>query len=58
MNFEKNYKLEVGRYNRHENFVKYMLSKKDETNVDWDIYWSYYYHSNLNEERAFEEAKI
>ncbi len=57
MNFEKNYKNEFGRYNRHNAFLKYMIENRYIKNIDWDIYWSWYYHSNINEKEALEKSE-
>ena len=48
MNFTENYKRELG---------KYMVNNRHLSNVDWDNYWSWYYHSNLNEKEALEKSK-
>jgi len=55
--FEKNYKNEFGKYDRHEAFLKYMIDNKHMSNVDWDAYWSWYYHSNIDEKEALENSK-
>ena len=54
--FEKNYKNENGKYDRHEDFLKYMIEKKHMLHVDWDEYWSWYYHSNIDEKEALKNS--
>lgn len=57
MNFEKNYQNEFGKYTRHNDFLECMLKNKNVKNINWDTFWSWYYHSNINSQEALENSK-
>lgn len=57
MNFEENYKRELGKYNRHDEFFQFMINNRHLLNIDWDNYWSCYYHSNISKEEALNNSK-
>ena len=54
--FARNWKNEYNKYSRHAKFIQTMVENKNK-NIDWDCFWSWYYHSNCSSEEALKNAK-
>ena len=54
--YERNYKAEFAKYDRHEEFLTTMIQNKHLLLVDWDNFWSWYYHSDISAEEALKRC--
>ena len=54
--YEKNWEAEYKKYSRHQDFLATMI-RFEEAPIDWDCFWSWYYHSNCTPKEALKRSK-
>lgn len=47
---------ELKKYVRHMEFIETMEKYSDCENIDWNCYWSWFYHSNISADEALHNA--
>lgn len=55
-NFIKNWKNEYNKYARYSSFIHTMMDNRNKS-INWDCYWSWFYHSNCSSEEALKNSK-
>lgn len=54
--YERNYKAEFAKYERHEEFLTAMIQNRHLRLIDWDEFWELYYDSDISAEEALERC--
>ena len=54
--YERNYKAEFAKYERHEEFLTTMIQNRHLRLIDWDEFWALYYDSDISAEEALEKC--